>query len=218
MNELYPGGFRHNEQSLRIVEFLENNGQGLNLTWEVRDGIVNHSKTRVIEIMGENWGKANTLEGEVCKIADVVAYINHDIDDAIRAGIITEEDLPHSATRLLGHSRSERINTMVCDIIKSSWAIKGEDRSKEPSVQMSPQIREATRKLHEFLYQQVYLYSSSQPDAENARKIVRALYQFFNENRDLLPPEYHDPEHQVVDYIASMTDQYAQMKARDLGL
>ncbi len=94
LNELYPGGFRHNEQSLRLVDFLENNGRGLNLTWEVRDGILNHSKTRVIEIMGENWGKAGTLEGEVCKISDVVAYINHDIDDAIRAGIITEEDLP----------------------------------------------------------------------------------------------------------------------------
>ena len=92
LNELSPGGFHHNEQSLRIVDFLENNGRGLNLTWEVRDGILNHSKTRVIDIMGEDWGKANTLEGEVCKISDAVAYINHDIDDAIRAGIIKEDD------------------------------------------------------------------------------------------------------------------------------
>lgn len=218
LNELSPGGFRHNEQSLRIVEFLENNGQGLNLTWEVRDGIVNHSKTKVIDIMGEGWGKASTLEGGVCKIADVVAYINHDIDDAIRAGIIKEENLPRSATRLLGHSRPERINSMVCDIIESSWAVKGQDRSEEPRIQMSPRIREATRKLHEFLYQQVYIFSSSQPGAENARKIIHALYQFFNENRDRLPLEYHDPEHQVADYIASMTDQYAQMKARELDL
>ena len=140
--------------------------------------------------MGENWGQASTLEGEVCKIADVVAYINHDIDDAIRAGIIAEEDLPHSAGRLLGHSRSERINTMVCDIVENSWSVRGEDRSVEPAVQMSPRIREATRELHEFLYQRVYNFSSSQPDAENARKIVRALYQFFMEHRQFLPPEY----------------------------
>jgi dGTPase len=222
LNGLCPGGFRHNEQSLRVVELLENNGRGLNLTWEVRDGILNHSKTRVIDILGKDWGKANTLEGEVCKISDVVAYINHDIDDAIRADFILEEDLPEAAVRLLGHSRSERINSMVCDIIESSWAVRGEDNSLEPAISMSPSIREATRSLHEFLYQRVYTLSSSQPEAENARKIVRALYLFFSTRPELLPPEYlHSQdalEQRVVDYIAGMTDQYAQRKALELGL
>ena len=221
LNELFPGGFRHNEQSLRIVDFLENNGQGLNLTWEVRDGILNHSKTRVIDIMGENWGKANTLEGEVCKIGDVVAYINHDIDDAIRGHIIAEPDLPQSAARFLGHSRPERINTMVCDIVESSWAVRGEESGGEPAIKMSEDIREATRQLHEFLYERVYIASSAKPEAENARRIVRALYQYFNGHRDLLPSEYSvyndDPQRRVVDYIAGMTDQYAQRQAQVLG-
>jgi dGTPase len=222
LNELYREGFRHNEQSLRIVDLLENNGAGLNLTWEVRDGIVNHSKSRLIEFMGENWGKANTLEGEICKVSDAVAYINHDIDDAVRANIIREEDLPQEATRILGHSRSERINSMVCDIVENSWEARGEDPSVEPAIKMSQQIKEATRLLHEFLYEKVYLYSSSQPDAENARRIVRSLYMYYRRNLDLLPPEYSsskdDPERRVTDYIASMTDYYAQRKYLELKL
>ena len=221
LNELYPDGFRHNEQSLRIVDLLENNGQGLNLTWEVRDGIVNHSKTKVVEIMGDNWGRANTLEGEVCKIADVVAYINHDIDDAIRARIITENDLPASAAGLLGHSRAERINTMVCDIIESSWQVRGEPLSGNPAILMSDPVREATREMHEFLYKRVYNVSSAQPDAENARRVVRFLYHFLMSRRDLFPPEYSSPEipteRHIVDYIASMTDHYALRRAAELG-
>ncbi len=221
LNELYPEGFRHNEQSLRIVDFLENNGQGLNLTWEVRDGILNHSKTRVIEIMGENWGKSGTLEGEVCKISDVVAYINHDIDDAIRAGIITEEDLPEQSIRILGRSRSERINTMVCDIVENSWDVRGEDSSAEPTIRMSDSIREATHELHSFLYSRVYTPSSATSDSENARRIIRYLYLFFREHQNRLPPEfsnYNDPpERKAVDYIASMTDQYALRIAQQFG-
>jgi dGTPase len=222
LNELYEEGYRHNEQSLRIVNLLENNGSGLNLTWEVRDGILNHSKTRIIDILGENWGKANTLEGEVCKIADVIAYINHDIDDAIRAGIIKGEDLPSESTCVLGYSRSERINTMVSDVVNSSWAIRGDSSLIEPAIMMSPIIQTATRQLHEFLYQKVYIMSSSQPEAEKARKIVCSLYHFFINHLDLLPTEYFlnkdRPERKVVDYIASMTDQYAQRKALELNL
>jgi dGTPase len=222
LNELFPGGFRHNEQSLRIVDYLENNGAGLNLTWEVRDGIVSHSKTKIIEVLGENWGKAGTLEGEVCKIADVVAYINHDIDDAIRAGIIAENDLPATATELLGHSRAERINTQVCDIIENSREIRENTHSTLPAIQMSDCIRTATSILHEFLYGRVYNASSIQPDAENARRVVRLLYHFFKTHHDRLPPEYaavdEDPERHVVDYIASMTDHYALRKIQELGL
>jgi dGTPase len=218
LSELFPGGFRHNEQSLRIVEILENNGKGLNLTWEVRDGILNHSKTRVIEIMGENWGKANTLEGEVCKISDAVAYINHDIDDAIRAGIISEGYLPAEAANILGHSRSERINTLVSDIIGCSWNIRDSGTGIEPGIKMSEPVREAARQLHEFLYKEVYLYSSAQPEAVQARRVVKELYYFFDKHRENLPAEYNDPVRQVVDYIASMTDNYALREARALNL
>jgi dGTPase len=218
LNDLFPGGFRHNEQSLRVVEFLENNGKGLNLTWEVRDGILNHSKTRVIEIMGKNWGQSHSLEGEVCKISDVVAYINHDIDDAIRAGIISEDTLPAKAVDLLGHSRSERINCLVSDIIDHSWDIREGDSGIKPSIKMSEPVREAAGQLHEFLYERVYHYSSTQKEAIQASLAVKELYLFFDKQRDALPAEYNDPVHQVVDYIASMTDNYALRQARELGL
>ena len=218
LNELYPGGFRHNEQSLRIVDYLENNGKGLNLTWEVRSGILNHSKTRVIGIMGENWGKSDTLEGEICKISDIVAYINHDIDDAIRAKYISENDLPQKAADVLGHSRSRRINTLVSDIILNSWEARGEDPDAKPSICMSPPIREATEVLHEFLYEKVYFSSSTLADSQTARRTVLALYQHFDLHRDLLPQEYQDSQHQVVDYIASMTDNYALNQVKALNL
>jgi dGTPase len=222
LNDLYPGGFHHNEQSLRIVDLLENNGRGLNLTWEVRDGIVNHSKTRVVGIMGEEWGKTGTLEGEVCKISDVIAYINHDIDDAIRCNIIGEQDLPSSALEIMGRSRSERINTMVCDIIENSWEVRGDIPDVKPVINMSQNIKKASSELHEFLYRRVYNHSSFQPEAENARQIVRSLYLYFTKNPDLLPSEYlstkNEPERNAVDYIAGMTDRFALRKAQELGL
>ncbi|MDI6814531.1 MAG: HD domain-containing protein, partial [Dehalococcoidales bacterium] len=218
LNELYHQKFRHNEQSLRVVDLLENNGQGLNLTWEVRDGILNHSKTRA-DILGEGWGKVNTLEGEVCKIADTVAYINHDIGDAIRAGIITEDDLPASTITVLGHSHSQRINTMVCDIIKHSWAVRGYNIINTPTISMSPQIQEAINNLHKFLFDRVYNLDSAQK--EKAREVVYLLYHYFIEHEDELPPEYcfysDETEQRVVDYIAGMTDQYALRLAEKLS-
>ena len=221
LDELYHHGFRHNEQSLRIVDLLEKDGQGLNLTWEVRDGILNHSKTRV-DILGEGWGKTNTLEGEVCKIADSVAYINHDIGDAIRAGIITENDLPLSAVTVLGLFHSQRINTMVCDIIEHSWAVTSYIVEGSPIIGMSPQVLEATNNLREFLFERVYNINAAQKEAEKAREVVRLLYKYFNEHIDKLPPEYSfysdEPERRVVDYIAGMTDQYALRMAEELSL
>jgi len=221
LNELYHEGFRHNEQSLRIVDLLENDGRGLNLTWEVRDGIVNHAKTKV-DILGEGWGKVNTLEGEVCKIADIIAYINHDIGDAIRAGIITNNDLPLSTVKVLGYSHSQRINTLVCDIIDYSWAVREDSTTERPTIGMSPQILEATNTLREFLFDQVYNLHSAQKEAEKAREVVRLLYEYFNEHEDKLPPEYcaysDDTERRVVDYIAGMTDQYALRMAEELSL
>jgi len=219
LNELYHHGFRHNEQSLRVVDLLENNGRGLNLTWEVRDGIVNHSKTGA-DILGQDWGEVNTLEGEVSKLADIVAYINHDIDDAIRAGILTEDDLPFSAITILGHSRSQRINTMVSDIIDHSWVAS--NTGERPRIGMSPQVLEATYTLREFLFDRVYNLRSAEREAEKAREVVRLLYHHFNKHQDKLPPEYSfcsdEVERKVVDYIAGMTDQYALRVAEELSL
>jgi len=126
LNELYTPGFRHNEQSLRVVDLLEKDGRGLNLTWEVRNGIVNHSKSKRA-VMGKDWGSVGTLEGEVVKISDMVAYINHDIGDAVRAGILTENGLPPEAIKELGNRHSIRINTMVSDIVQSSWEARSCD-------------------------------------------------------------------------------------------
>jgi len=217
LNELYQPGFRHNEQSLRVVELLENDGQGLNLTWEVRDGIVNHSKSTA-KIL-EDWGTVNTLEGEICKFADVVAYINHDIDDAIRADIITEGDLPLSAIGVLGNSHRERINTMVCDIIEQSWEVTNNDITS-PSIIMSKEVLEASNILRDFLFDRVYNMHAAYEETAKAREIVRLLYEYFSRHEDELPLEYSrysdDTERQVVDYIAGMTDQYASRLAEKL--
>ena len=220
LNELYHRGFRHNEQSLRVVDLLEKDGRGLNLSWEVRDGILNHSKTGVEDIMGEGWGEVSTLEGEVCKIADIVAYINHDIGDAIRAGIITEGDLPLSAAKILGISHSQRINTMVLDIIDNSWAARGCDTIDRPAIKMSPQVLPAANTLRQFLFERVYNLRSAQEESAKAREVVRLLYKYFNEHEDKLPVEYRlsgdETERRVVDYIAGMTDQYALRMAEEL--
>ncbi len=212
LNELYPGGFHHNEQSLRVVDKLEKNGQGLNLTWEVRDGILNHSKTNVEKLFGNDWGKVNSFEGEICKISDMVAYINHDIGDAIRAGLITESDLPASATMVLGHSHSERINTMVTDIIEFSWGVSGEDRG-DLVIGMSPTVLLAAGELRDFLFANVYKSVTSKAEVSQAKKTVRFLYRYFNKHEDEMPPEcraYSDETaRRVVDYVSGMTDQYA---------
>ena len=218
LNELCPRGFRHNEQSRRVVDILEKDGQGLNLAWEVRDGILNHSKPRD-DIFGEGGGKASTLEGEVVKIADGVAYINHDIGDAIRAGIIGEGDLPLAAVRVLGYGHSPRINTMVSDIIGQSWAASGRDTGI-PAIGMSPAVMEATNSLRDFLFERVYNVHSAQAESEKARGVVRRLYRHFQEHQDRLPAEYRlygdEPEQPIVDYIAGMTDQYALRLAEEV--
>jgi len=218
LNELYHRGFRHNEQSLRVVDLLENDGLGLNLTWEVRDGILNHSKDRV-SIQGEGAGENGTLEGEVVKISDSIAYINHDIDDAIRAGMLAEGDLPLAAITILGNTRSLRINTMVCDIISRCHPSMGTEKEK-PSITMSPPILEATDALRDFLFERVYNIRSAQEESEKAREIIRALYRYFKEHADKMPEEYRfysdELERRVTDYIAGMTDQYATRMAAEL--
>ena len=213
LNELYFKGFKHYEQSLRVVDLLENDGKGLNLTQEVRDGILNHSKSGE-DIFGQKWTSTSTLEGDVCKIADTIAYINHDIGDAIRAGIINEDKLPNSATKILGHSHRERINKMVCDIIENSWDTSGfAVAANKPTIRMSPKIANATNELRYFLFNNVYEIISTRPEALKAREVVSRLYHYFVTHYDQLPIEYLfsgvGVERSAVDYIAGMTDQYA---------
>ncbi len=220
LNELYSQGFRHNEQSLRIVDLLEKDGRGLNLTWEVRDGIVNHSKSEAA-VLGKDWGEVGTLEGEVVKISDMVAYINHDIGDAVRAGILTESALPRAAIKVLGDSHSKRINTMVSDIIQSSWDVRaGGIINKRPAIKMSPAVLAAANKLRDFLFARVYTPSTERAEAANAKKVILFLWQYFNAHKDKLPAEYRlhadTTERRVVDYIAGMTDQYALRVAGEL--
>jgi dGTPase len=220
LNELFSEGFRHNEQSLRMVDFIEKNGAGLNLTWEVRDGIVNHSKSD-LPVLGKDWGTVGTLEGEIVKISDMVAYINHDIGDAVRAGILTEKGLPLEAVKELGSSHSVRINTMVSDIIESSWQARTALKKTGTMIKMSPPVLTAANIMRDFLFDKVYNPSSLNADAVKAKKAVRLLWDHFIRHEKELPPEVRRHadtlERGVADYIAGMTDQYALRLAGDIG-
>jgi dGTPase len=224
LNEISPFGFRHNEQSLRVVDQIENDGKGLNLTFEAREGIVKHSKSRA-GIFGEGWETVGTLEGQICKVADVVAYISHDVDDALRAGVITEDDIPSVAISVMGRSRSERINTLVCDILDSSWDVRGEgltSKQIEPIIGVSPSVNEAMNALRDFLFERVYDSELVNREADVVRLVVRRLYEHFMGHEDQLPGELslsNEPlARRVVDYVAGMTDQYALQSAKGLGL
>jgi dGTPase len=216
--ELYLPGFRHNIQSLRVVDKLENNGQGLNLTFEVRDGILNHSKAQG-DIMSSAAGKPVTLEGEVCRLADALAYINHDIGDAVRAGLIKESDLPSRAVAVLGDTHSRRVDTMVCDVIAFSWGVSGQAANLPAVIGMSQPVLDSCNELRDFLFDRVY--QSRDQNAENARAVMRNLYHFYMEFPQRLPVEFRipgEPARGIVDYIAGMTDQYATEMAQSFGL
>lgn len=196
LNALCSEGFTHYQQSLRVVEVLEG-GSGLNLTWEVRDGIANHT------------GKClpSTLEGKILKYADKFAYINHDIDDSIRGGIIRKEDLPKNATSVLGHEHGVRINTLIYDIINCSL--------EKNDICMSPEVENAMYELREFLFE--YVYNSEEKRIEELKGInlITALFEYFSKNLDKLPEEYkkfldnYSSEKVICDYIAGMSDPYA---------
>ncbi|HBQ63991.1 MAG TPA: deoxyguanosinetriphosphate triphosphohydrolase, partial [Clostridiales bacterium] len=198
LNGLCPWGFKHNEHGIRVVDQLEGDPDwGLNLTQEVKDGILNHV-----------WaGKARTLEGRIVRIADRTAYINHDIEDAIRGRILSPEQLPKTAVKVLGITSRERINTMITDIIAAS-------RDRE-DILMSSEIAGATDELHRFMFENVYIDSSAKTEENKAKKIVGELYRHFLENPADLP-EYNrtlldklDTDRVICDYIAGMTDRFA---------
>lgn len=221
LDRLLPGGFRHNEQSLRVVDVLEKDGRGLNLTWEVRDGIMRHSKTRV-ELLGSSWGEVGTLEGEVCKLSDVVAYVNHDLNDAIRAGILSEQDVPSDLVASLGSTSSRRINAIVCDIIVNSWRATGEGAGGAlPSITMSSEMLNRVNRLRQFLFQRVYDPASESEGSLRASRVVEALFVYFVRHQEQLPTAYaareDTPERKAADHIASMSDQYALRLAEELA-
>ena len=221
MDQLSPTGFKHNHQSLRIVEMLEKDGQGLNLTWEVRQGIVSHSKPRGDFLRG-GLTRNLTLEAQVCRLADAVAYLNHDIGDAIRAGVLRDDDLPASARRLLGNRNSQRIDAMVTDVVDTSWTCTGNDSAgeKRPSIAMSSPMRRVMNALREFMFQRVYVPSNRNVQAQKGREVLTFLYTYFVEHPNEVPEEFwireESPDQRAADYVAGMTDQFAIRKAEKL--
>jgi dGTPase len=215
LDRLYPQGFHHSRQSLRVVEQLEADGQGLNLTWEVRQGILFHSKPRG-DFFESALPDGLTLEGQICRLSDAVAYLNHDLADAFRAGILANDDLPAEAVNALGRRHSERINTMVGDIVESSWAVSGQAGASlvpPPAITMSPEKSRAVNILREFMFERVYIPEGATEEGQAARRIIRLLYRHYSEHRDEIPVEFapvrQRGEQAVVDYVAGMTDLYA---------
>lgn len=197
LNKLSPDGFQHNVQSVRVVEVLEKDGKGLNLTYEVRDGILNHKKS----------GNPATLEGMCVSVADRVAYINHDLDDAIRAGILTAGDVPKDITKVLGNSSRERINTAISSVYRTS--------AGKNYVKMDKQTEDASEALRKFMFERVYFSDSARGEEEKAERMLTAMYEYFTKNVEKLPQTYikllenYDREQVVCDYLSSMTDRYA---------
>ena len=221
--ELLPEGFRHNEQSLRVVEKLEKGGQGLNLTWEVREGILKHSKARD-DILAEGWGTASTLEGQIVKLADSIAYLNHDIADAIRAGLLREEELPQGTREVLGTEHAQRINTLVLDIVETSWAATGEDArpsQEPPRIGMSDAVAAATNELRDFMFAHVYEWEGQQAEAARARRVLRFLFEYYLVHSEEITSDFTRPDdplvRRIADYIAGMTDRFALRTAESLG-
>ena len=188
--------FRHNEQSLRVVDYLENDGRGLNLTWEVRDGILNHT-----------WSMPppSTPEAQLVRFADRIAYINHDVDDAIRAGVLDPDELPKDALGVLGGTHSERINTLVTDLVEHS--------ADSSEIRLSDETFRALDALRGFLFERVYLRDEARSEQDKAIALVRSLFAHYLDHPEQVPEEYHrapgDLPTRVADYIAGMTDRYA---------
>jgi len=216
LNEIMPEGFSHHEQSLRVVDLLENNGLGLNLTLEVRDGILRHSKGRRDFLSPSGAEAPLTLEAEVVRAADVIAYINHDIDDALRAGMLREGEIPSECAEVLGYTHSSRISTMVFDVISRS--------AESPHLRMTDQVHTAALQLRDFLFERVYLDPLTLGEMEKASRILRELFAYFVQHLSEIPEEIlrvtagSDQKKAVCDFLAGMTDRYAMMTFERLFL
>ncbi|MDF2802579.1 MAG: deoxyguanosinetriphosphate triphosphohydrolase [Anaerocolumna sp.] len=208
LNEICPEGFEHHKQSIRVVELLENHGKGLNLTKEVRDGILNH----------QSKGTPSTLEGKIVRLSDKIAYINHDIDDAIRGHIITEEEIPREYTDILGRSSTERIDTLIHDIVSNS-----EDKD---NIYMSPIVEAAMFDMRRYMFANVYTNPVAKGEEQKAEAMVKYLFEYYSSHLELLPEESlvmlekgSESETRVVcDYIAGMTDRFAVAKYKELTI
>ena len=235
LDNILPDGFRHSQQSLNIVERIEREERGLNLTWEVRQGILMHSKPR-----GDFLAALDndlTLEAQIVRISDAVAYINHDLADAFRAGILSDEDLPGSVAATLGTRHSQRIDTIVCDIIDHSYHVSGINdisggaNGANPeiplTITMGDEVRTAFMELREFMFDTVYMPNDDSPLGNAARQIIRFLHQYFSERTSEIPPakpHWEDitqrsrtDDEAVVDYVSGMTDLYAIRIAEKLS-
>ncbi len=216
LNELVPGGFQHVRQSLRVVEVLEKDHQGLNLTAEVRDGILKHSKGR--GPLFHAGGEAMTLEGQIVRLADIVAYVNHDLDDALRSGLIQLGQIPPAVLQALGSTHSARINTMVQDAIVQAMA------SPEAGISLSEPVGQALYALRDWLYEHVYQVESVHADFVKASRLLRDLFGYFMTGGEALAQHggSHWPEDpmevSVADFLAGMTDRYALNLYRQLFL
>ena len=206
LNEIMPGGFAHYKQSLRVVERLEKNGEGLNLTWEVRNGIVCHTKGP----------QAQTLEGQAVRLADLIAYINHDIQDALRGGVIYPMDIPLEASEVLGYTHSERIAALVTDAIETS---AGQDH-----ICQSPEKEQALMLLKDFMFDSVYTNPMCKGEEGKAQEMLRMMFEHYRRDPDALPADFQDiraaegDDRAICDYIAGMTDVFAVEKFKELFL
>ena len=204
LSECIGKPFRHNEQSLRVVDILENDGRGLNLTYEVRMGILGHTGERIPE----------TLEGQIVRRADQIAYVNHDIDDAIRAGILSQEDIPGSVAEVLGHTHRERINALVCDAILTS--------REAGEIMLSAQVDNALKELRSFMFDHVYRNPVAKGEESKAKDMLKRLYEYYFTHPTALPEDFQPQmsfdglERTVCDYIAGMTDNYAVDKFTEI--
>ncbi|MGN0485224.1 MAG: deoxyguanosinetriphosphate triphosphohydrolase [Lachnospiraceae bacterium] len=205
LDEVCQMGFHHNEQSVRIVECLEKEGQGLNLTWEVRNGILNHQMRTT----------PATLEGKIVRFSDKIAYIHHDMDDAIRAQLLSEEDIPKELRNVLGETPQKRMDHMIHDIIITSMDID--------DIRMTPEVEQAMLDLRKFMFANVYSNPEAKKEEKKAKALVAELYDYYMQHFEVLPPLYHrflergeKKERVVCDYIAGMTDQYAILKYKEI--
>ena len=203
LDELYEKGFHHYEQSLRVVDVLAKGGQGLNLTYETRNGILCHTKGQ----------EADTMEGRIVRIADRIAYMNHDIDDAVRAGVLSSDDIPKSITDVLGHTTTSRINTMVMSVI---------DNTVDDKLRMSDDVAEVFESLHKFMFERVYSNEYAKHEEKKVPQLIGLLYAYYKKHPEKLPnklqviAESEGIERAVCDHISGMTDQYATDKFKEI--